>query len=29
MGIAARDFVDQHFSTRVISDEFVRILGND
>lgn len=29
MGAAARDFVDRHFSTRVIADEFVRILGND
>jgi glycosyltransferase involved in cell wall biosynthesis len=28
MGIAARDFVDRHFSTRVIADEFVRILGD-
>lgn len=26
MSIAARDFVDQHFSTRVIAEEFVRIL---
>lgn len=28
MGIAARDFVDRHFSTRVIADEFVRILSD-
>ncbi|HTV85214.1 MAG TPA: glycosyltransferase family 4 protein [Dyella sp.] len=28
MGLAARDFVDRHFSTRVIADEFVRILGD-
>jgi hypothetical protein len=28
MGVAARDFVDRHFSTRVIADEFVRILGD-
>jgi hypothetical protein len=27
MGAAARDFVDRHFSTRVIADEFVRILS--
>lgn len=26
MGIAAREFVDLHFSTRVIAEEFVRIL---
>lgn len=29
MGIAAREFVDRHFSTRVIADEFVRILKDD
>ena len=28
MGVAARDFVDRHFSTRVIADEFVRILSD-
>ncbi|WP_233839865.1 glycosyltransferase family 4 protein [Dyella sp. 2HG41-7] len=28
MGIAARDFVDRHFSTRVIADEFARILSD-
>ncbi|GAB2581422.1 glycosyltransferase family 4 protein [Dyella jejuensis] len=28
MGVAARDFVDSHFSTRVIASEFVRLLGN-
>jgi glycosyltransferase involved in cell wall biosynthesis len=28
MGVAARDFVDRHFSTRVIADEFVSILGD-
>lgn len=27
MSVAARDFVDRHFSTRVIADEFVRILS--
>jgi len=26
MSVAARDFVDRHFSTRVIADEFVRML---
>jgi glycosyltransferase involved in cell wall biosynthesis len=29
MGVAARDFVDRHFSTRVIADEFVRSLSNE
>ena len=29
MGVAARDFVDRHFSTRVIADEFVRILSDN
>lgn len=29
MSIAARDFVDRHFSTRVIADEFVRILQDN
>jgi glycosyltransferase involved in cell wall biosynthesis len=28
MGVAARDFVDRHFSTRVVADEFVRILSD-
>ncbi|QAU24142.1 glycosyltransferase family 1 protein [Dyella sp. M7H15-1] len=28
MGVAARDFVDRHFNTRVIADEFVRILND-
>jgi glycosyltransferase involved in cell wall biosynthesis len=28
MSVAARDFVDRHFSTRVIADEFARILGD-
>ena len=28
MGMAARDYVQQHFSTRVIADEFVRILSD-
>jgi glycosyltransferase involved in cell wall biosynthesis len=28
MSVAARDFVDRHFSTRVIADEFVRILSD-
>ena len=28
MGVAARDFVDRHFSTRVIADAFVRILND-
>lgn len=28
MSLAARDFVDRHFSTRVIADDFVRILND-
>jgi glycosyltransferase involved in cell wall biosynthesis len=28
MGVAAREFVDRHFSTRVIAEEFVRILSD-
>ena len=28
MAAAARDFVDRHFSTRVIAEEFVRLLGD-
>jgi glycosyltransferase involved in cell wall biosynthesis len=29
MGAAARDFVEHHFGTRVVAEEFVRILGGD
>jgi glycosyltransferase involved in cell wall biosynthesis len=29
MSIAARDFVDRHFSTRVVAEEFVRVLTSD